>query len=182
MTDLDKANPQFTIAIRGYDRYQVDEYLLRMQQLLADAEERTRRAEATETASPHAEVAPRIAQIFELATVEADEYRADAEDQARRLTGTARAKAEKMMRSAKQAAETIAQRSLEEHSELLGELAEERDQMRAEVVLLERQRTELAAHLRRLLDAIGKFAAVADEAPRPDDGARTRQLKAVASN
>jgi cell division septum initiation protein DivIVA len=182
MTVLDKDNPQFTIAIRGYDRYQVDEYLLRMQQLLGEAEERTRAAESHQDRT-HDDVGPRVAKIFELAAEEADDMRDEADHEARETTAKARMRAEKIVRSAREAAESITQRSRAEHSELLADLSDERDQIRAEVELLERQRTELASHLRRLHDAIGRLGVVAEEAaPRPDENARTRPLKAVAAS
>jgi len=54
MTDLPKTQPEFTAAIRGYDRVQVDEYVERLHLLLGDAEERVRAAEDDLEFSRHA--------------------------------------------------------------------------------------------------------------------------------
>jgi cell division septum initiation protein DivIVA len=180
MTVLDKTNPEFTIAIRGYDRFQVDEYIARLQRLLDSAEERARAAEAQ---TGHAGVGPRIDRIFELAVAEADELREQAKHDAEHRRASAKAKADAVVRNAKRVAADYENHARDEHAGLMGELASERDQLRAEVMLLERQRGELASHLRRLHEAIGRFAAVADEpGPDPDDGVGTRQLKAVVAS
>ena len=162
MTDLDKANPEFTIAIRGYDRLQVDEYLYRLQQLLAAAEERVRMAEKH---TEHSAVGPRVAQIFELANAEADDIRDEAEREVKARVTQARQKAEKIVRGAKRAAAEAAEQARRDHDELIATLSDERDAVRAEVVLLEKQRGELLADLRKLHGALGDVARVAGLAP-----------------
>jgi hypothetical protein len=180
MTDLDKDNPEFAIAIRGYDRFQVDDYISRLQLLVEHAEERARAAEAQ---AGHASVGPRVAKIFELAIAEADSLRDGAAQEAEQRSESAKQRADKIVRAAKQVAADFEAHAREEHDALVIELAAERDQMRAEVMLLERQRSKLAGHLRRLHEAIGRFAAVADDAePSADDTTQTRALKAVVSN
>src|SRR5258708_38312316 len=74
-TDLPKPQPEFTAAIRGYDRVQVDEYVERLHLLLGDAEERVRAAEDDLEFSRHATVGPRVSQIFDLAVAESQELR-----------------------------------------------------------------------------------------------------------
>jgi hypothetical protein len=79
MTDLDRRQPEFAIAIRGYDRLHVDEYIERLQKLVSEAEERARAAETNGEFSSHASVGPRISEIFELASAEARELHEKAE-------------------------------------------------------------------------------------------------------
>jgi cell division septum initiation protein DivIVA len=180
MTDVDKTHPEFAIAMRGYDRLQVDGYIERLTQLLQDADDRVRAAEAQ---TEHASVGPKIAQIFQLAMEEADELRQQGEREAEQRAAGARQRADKIVRTAKRLAADYETRARREHGELLGELAGERDELRAEVMLLERQRAELADHLRRLHDAIGRFAAVAEEpSAGREDTTQTRQLKAVGAS
>ena len=75
MTELAPTRPEFAASIRGYDRMQVENYVDRLQSLLAEAEERTRAAEAELEFSRHATVGPRVAQIFDLAVEESKELR-----------------------------------------------------------------------------------------------------------
>ena len=181
MTTVEESTtPEFAHAVRGYDRFQVDEYIARLQLLVENAEERVRSAEAQ---AGHAAVGPRVAQIFELAMAEANELREQAERETEQRAASAKQRADKVVRTAKQVAADYEAHIRDEHAELMNALAGERDQVRAEVELLERQRAELASHLRRLHEAIGRFAAVADDAEqRPEDGTKTRQLKAVVAN
>jgi DivIVA domain-containing protein len=46
MADIDQRHPEFAIAIRGYDRDQVDDYVRRLRELLAVAEDRARAADS----------------------------------------------------------------------------------------------------------------------------------------
>jgi hypothetical protein len=73
--------PEFTIAIRGYDKLQVDEYVTHLQEAVEDAEDRARAAESELEVTRHTTVGPRIGEIFELAVTEAKElqYRARSE-------------------------------------------------------------------------------------------------------
>src|SRR5579863_617264 len=67
--------PEFTVAIRGYDRAQVDEYIEYLQRLVASAQERARDAATEYVFDQHAAIGPRVAEIFALAEAEARDLR-----------------------------------------------------------------------------------------------------------
>jgi hypothetical protein len=71
--------PEFTAAIRGYDKLQVDEYVAHLQEFAEDAEARARAAESELEVTRHTTVGPRVGEIFELAVTEAK----DLQDRAR---------------------------------------------------------------------------------------------------
>src|ERR671921_159593 len=94
MSDLVEGHPEFAAAMRGYDRAQVDEYVVGLQTLVAEAEERARVAEAKLESGVHAEVGPRVTQIFDLAIAEAAELRARVQAQTDELLTDVRQRAE----------------------------------------------------------------------------------------
>ena len=167
MTDLDKHNPQFTLAMRGYDRLQVDDYIDRLRSLVADAEERARTAESELDFDRHATVGPRIAEIFDLAVAEAKELRERVDAQARTLLADAREQADRLLDEVHREAAELADRSRLEHGLLVEELERERSDREADVARLERRRQRLLGELRRLHDAIGSVAGLATS-PDPE--------------
>ncbi len=154
MTDLDTKHPEFTVALRGYDRIQVDEYVDRLQALLWEAEERAREAERGPMFQPQAELGPRLAQIFELAEAEAQDVRDHIERDARELLARARADARDIIDNAEMHAREKADRALKEHHEILAEFEHERDRIRAEVIGLERRREGVLSELQRLRELL----------------------------
>lgn len=150
MTDLDTRHPEFTIALRGYDRLQVDEYVERLQSLVLEAEERVREAESERVFDEHAQVGPRISQIFELAEEEAQELRGRLEREGKELREKARADARNIVEHAEQIAQEATDRQLGEHEQMLREFEQERDRIRQEVSALEQRKSSVLSELRRL--------------------------------
>jgi peptidoglycan DL-endopeptidase CwlO len=118
----------FDIAVRGFNRQQVTEYMTRSSQLLATLEQhlavaradvhRARseaeqahaetarlRAEHAETKPVHEEVSGRLSQILRLAAEEADQERATAESQIAKLHAESQAEAERLLTEARLAAD-----------------------------------------------------------------------------
>lgn len=169
MTDLDTRLPEFTSSVRGYDRRQVDEYIQRLQQITAEAEERARVAEAMQEDSGHADIGPRVAQIFELATAEARELRQQAREEASELIGDARRDAREIVQDANETAEQRADEALRAHGESMAEFAREEERARSRVEELDARREAVLGELRRLHDALGLASGVVT--PQLGDGA-----------
>ena len=168
MTDLDTRHPEFAVAIRGYDRLQVDEYIERLQNLLVEAEDRARSAESDDSLGAHAEVSPRVAQIFELAGEEARELREKVEREGKELVTTARKEAKAIIAAAQETARGTKEQGLRDHDAMLQEFEQERAQITAHVRELEAQKASVLAELRRLYDSLGAasgLAAVAQDRP-----------------
>ncbi len=118
----------FDIAVRGFNRQQVMEYMARSSQLLATLEQhlavaradvhRARseaeaaqtelarfRAQQAETKPVHEEVSGRLSQILRLAAEEADQERATAEEEIAKLHADSQAEAERLLTEARLAAD-----------------------------------------------------------------------------
>jgi cell division septum initiation protein DivIVA len=167
MSDLDKHNPQFTISIRGYDRLQVDDYIHRLQRLVAEAEERARAAESDLEFSRHTTVGPRVTEILELAVAESKELRDRVRQETDALIQEAQLQADHVLREGRLEAEELAERSRTDHQVLVGELTAERERRQTEVAELEDRKAALLAELRRLHNALGSVADLALEAGSP---------------
>lgn len=103
------APPDFAIALRGYDREQVDAYAAQMQHQLAEAATRVREADLS---GPHGgsvdeRLAGRLAAILKLAEEEAEARRAGAQRDARALLDRARVEAEQIREAATGAVEHV---------------------------------------------------------------------------
>lgn len=170
MTDLDTRRPEFTTAMRGYDRMQVDDYIERLQQMIQEAEERARAAESDSDSVTLTTVGPRVTEIFELATAEAREVRGQAKSEASRLLSDARREAKEIVERAGEEAARMLNAARQDHQTMLEEYELERERMQAEVDDLDDRRAGVLGELRRLHDmlaaASGFSAAVpASEAP-----------------
>jgi cell division septum initiation protein DivIVA len=160
-TKIGQSSPEFAVAIRGYDRLQVDDYLARLQRLLDEAEERARDAEAQLMSdSAHASVGSRVGEIFELALAEAREVRTAAEQEARGRVAAARASAEEILEEARAKAERITQESRAEQERLQVEYEDERARLRERLEELDRRRLHVLGELRRLYELLGSAAGV----------------------
>ena len=144
---------EFSIALRGYDRIQVDEYIDRLHALLEQAEDRVRRAEAPHDSAQVAEVGPRITQIFELAREEADELRERARNEANELVRRARHEADALLRA-----------NQDEWDRLLDEYEAERDRIRNEVRTLNERKSLVVGELRRLRETLGLASDISEDA------------------
>jgi DivIVA domain-containing protein len=160
MTDLDTRSPEFTAAIRGYDRAQVDAYIDHLQRLVSDAEQRARSAEAEYVFDEHASVGPRIAEIFALAEAEARELRDRVGGQASTLVTEARTEARAIVEAAERAAGELRGRVEREHVVMFAELEQERERIRGEVAILERRKAEAVGELHRLREVLGEAAGI----------------------
>jgi flagellar hook-basal body complex protein FliE len=100
MNQVSEERPQFAVAIRGYDRLQVDEYIARLVEMVAEADQRAREAEADLEYSRHTNVGPRVAQIFDLAVEEVRELRKQAAEAVEQLRKDARTEADEILTQA----------------------------------------------------------------------------------
>jgi DivIVA domain-containing protein len=169
MSDLNKANPEFTISIRGYDRIQVDEYIQRVHRLLDEAAERTRAAESELEFSRHTTVGPRVSEIFDLAVAEAKEIRTRIEEEERTRLAAASAQAKELIETASREADEVAARARREYDEMVTEMEAERDRSTTELTRLEQQKARLLGELRRLHDALGSVANLTESEPEAEE-------------
>src|SRR5271166_5647681 len=129
MSDVTKGRPEFTTAIRGYDRLQVDDYIERLHSLVAYAEQRTREAEAGLEFSHHANVGPRVSEILDLAVEESKELR-------ERIVTKARCEAQEIVESAHAQATAAREESQRERRHLVGNLKQLQEALGAAVDLI----------------------------------------------
>ena len=146
--------PEFTAAIRGYDKLQVDEYVAHLQEFAEDAEARARAAESELEVTRHTTVGPRVGEIFELAVTEAK----DLQDRARNESE------EKIAQGREMAAKIVAE-AHEREAEVAAEIEREKDEARTEIEAARRRaqleidqlrETKAALHgdLRRLQEVL----------------------------
>jgi cell division septum initiation protein DivIVA len=123
MSIRDQAAPDFSHALRGYDRPQVDEYLASVREYTIQVEDRARAAESAllqcqrELASSPgtAGISQRLAAILQLANEEAEEIRAQARAHAEATTQQAASEAEQTIDDANQMRDAI-QREIDDLS------------------------------------------------------------------
>jgi DivIVA domain-containing protein len=121
MSIREQEHPEFAQALRGYDRTQVDGYLLRLreyaieiedravaaEEALADAREETAEARRELAAAGGGELPDRLAHILDLAHEEAGEIRARAQNEADIVERTAREELDRARSEARADAERI---------------------------------------------------------------------------
>jgi cell division septum initiation protein DivIVA len=161
MSAANEERPQFAVAIRGYDRLQVDEYIDRLTEMVSEAEQRAREAEADLEYSRHTSVGPRVAQIFELAVEEVRELREQAAEEAERLRGSAQEEADEILVRVRFKAE-----------ELQAELDAELDRSRAAIDELDARKEESIRELRRLQEALSAAAGLVTLESEPAEAKR----------
>jgi hypothetical protein len=129
MSISERQAPDFSHALRGYDRAQVDEYLASYAEYSVHVEERARKAETAlaqcrrELASSPGTVgiSERLASILQLANEEAEEIRERARTESEAMTLAARSEAERTVNDALQHRDSI-QREIDELSDIREEL------------------------------------------------------------
>jgi cell division septum initiation protein DivIVA len=163
MSDLDKSQPEFTAAIRGYDRVQVDEYVERLHRLVAEAEQRARSAEDDLEFSRHATVGPRVSQIFDLAVAESQELRQRVQAEADELLDGARDNAERTRSAAREADLEMRAHTENERRDLVSEMDRQHAAAHQQLLVLEARRTQLMGELKRVHRALGAAAGIAGE-------------------
>ena len=161
MSAANEERPQFAVAIRGYDRLQVDEYIDRLTEMVSEAEQRAREAEADLEYSRHTSVGPRVAQIFELAVEEVRELRGQAAEEAERLRGSAQEEADEILVRVRFKAE-----------ELQAELDAELDRSRTAIDELDARKQESIRELRRLQEALSAAAGLVTLESEPAEAKR----------
>ncbi|NRQ35723.1 hypothetical protein HII36_28395 [Nonomuraea sp. NN258] len=113
----------FEVVMRGYNRRQVHDYMIRTRNQVRDLEERLARAidqaeqgrlelaearrRMVEAPQSYDDLSPRLAQILKLGEEEAAAKREDAESEATSLRENARAEADRLMTSARETADKI---------------------------------------------------------------------------
>ncbi|NUP76023.1 MAG: hypothetical protein HOV96_00550, partial [Nonomuraea sp.] len=113
----------FEVVMRGYNRRQVHDYMIRARNQVRDLEERLARAidqaeqgrvelaearrRMVEAPQSYDDLSPRLAQILKLGEEEAAAKREDAETEATSLRESARAEAERLVTSSRETADKI---------------------------------------------------------------------------
>jgi hypothetical protein len=147
MNQVNEERPQFAIAIRGYDRLQVDEYIDRLTEMVAEAEQRARQAESDLEHSRHLSVGPRVTEIFELAVEEVRDLREQAAEDVEEMRAAAQSEADQIIVRARDRAE-----------EVKAEIEAYRSRVEVELAELDAYKEESIRELRRLQDALGAAA------------------------
>ena len=170
--------PEFAIAMRGYDRLQVDDYIVKQAVWLNEAEVRVEGAETeltsikSERDSLVAQVAgleeeafkavppsfdelgERVARVLQEAWAAAAEMRQDAEKAAAEIASRTREDAAgeiaALVEDAKRESDDLVARSRAEADRLTGEAERRRRELRAEIAILTDQRDSAMAELSRL--------------------------------
>jgi DivIVA domain-containing protein len=173
------SHPEFAIAMRGYDRAQVDDYIARLQEWMAESQQRAETAEQNlshrERPTENNEAAARIAALVETALHEADSLtmraRAEADqelavtrEEAERLATAARAEADRLLSTARESAVVrvrVAQRSV---AELEQASQADRDQVAASAAAAYRQTEQAVAE--RMRDTEAKATEILAQARR----------------
>ncbi len=177
MTD-ESSLPEFAIAMRGYDRLQVDDYIVKQAVWLNEAEVRVEAAETElgslkgERASLRAQVASlqeeafktappsfdelgeRVGRVLQEAWGAAGDMRQDAEKAAEEIATRMREEAGRdvaaLMDDAKRESAELVTRSRAEADRLTGEAERRRRDLRAEIAILTDQRDSALGELARL--------------------------------
>jgi colicin import membrane protein len=160
MNAINPERPEFTAAIRGYDRLQVDEYIARLQDLVAEAEDRARAAESELEFSRHSTVGPRVTEIFELAVAEAKELQGKTTTECDRARSDARAEVDRLLTGADDEASRIKEQAERERAKVLTALETERRRKNQELERLDETKATMLAELRRLQDALAAAAGI----------------------
>jgi cell division septum initiation protein DivIVA len=169
MSDDIGGHPQFSSAMRGYDRLQVDEYVASLLASLGQAQERARVAEAEIGEGAPATIGPRVTEIFDLALAEVAELRERAQTEvadsrarvqaeAGEMLAGANRRCDDLVAAAERDAESITAQARAQREEMLTETERQRELASAQVIALERRKGRLVEELRRLQEALGSAA------------------------
>ena len=152
--------PRFASAMRGYDRVQVDDYVARLGEIVADAEERARLAESELEFSRHATVGPRVSQILDLAVEEAKDLRERVDAEVERMRSQARAECDELTARARDTSAQILAEAESARSDILADADAKRLAVLAEVERLDRSRGALLGDLERLQHVLADATSV----------------------
>jgi DivIVA domain-containing protein len=152
--------PEFAISMRGYDRLQVDDYVDRLVDIAADAEDRARVAESELEFSRHTTVGPRVSQILELAVEEGKELRERVAAEADRRRDEARAEADAIVTGARESAGLTRDEAERTREEILADADARRREVLAEVERLTENKVRLLGDLGRLQQLLAEATGV----------------------
>lgn len=197
--------PEFATAMRGYDRLQVDDYIVKQAVWLNEAQTRVEAAEtelvsleneraallakvtsleeqAFKTAPPSFdELGERVARVLQEAWTAAAEMRQDAENAAAEVASKAREEVADevaaMVEEAKRQSADLVTRSRAEADRLIGEAERRRRELRDELTVLTEQRDSALTELARLRS--GLEALFSMPAPDEDQARGTIDLRSV---
>jgi DivIVA domain-containing protein len=161
--------PEFATAIRGYDRLQVDDYIDRLIEITADAEERAGSAEAELEFSRHTTIGPRVGQIFDLAVQEAQELRERVGQEAEQTRTRTRREADETIARARKAADETTASAERRGRETIAGAEATRDEILREVEAVGEQKASLLADLERLQQVLAAATSAATGGPAPAD-------------
>ena len=176
--------PEFATAIRGYDKLQVDDYIDRLIEIMSDAEERGRTAEAELEFSRHATVGPRVGEIFELAVQEAQELRERITTEAEETRARSRREADETIARARKAAAETKSEAERTGRETMARAQASREKVLREVERLGERKAELLGDLERLqqmLAAATRSVTGADSEKRRPAGPKRSAGQAAAT-
>ncbi len=199
--------PEFATAMRGYDRLQVDDYIVKQAVWLNEAQVRVEAAEselvslenerasllsqvgslqeqAFKTAPPSFdELGERVGRVLQEAWAAATDMRQDAEKAAAEAASKARDEAAgemaAMVEDAKRQSEDLLAESRAEADRLTGEATRRRRELHAEIRVLTDRRDSALAELARLRS--GLEALFSAPSPGEDEPGQTIDLRAVES-
>jgi DivIVA domain-containing protein len=171
--------PEFATSIRGYDRLQVDDFIDRLVEIVVDAEERARSAEAELEFSRHTTVGPRVAQIMEMAVEEAKDLRERVAAETEEMRDGAREESDEMITRARRSAAETQAKAKRSAKQLIGRAEAIRDQVLGEVEALSERKVAILGDLERLQEALGAAAREA-MAGAADEGASRERPSAEA--
>jgi DivIVA domain-containing protein len=150
--------PEFATSIRGYDRLQVDDYLDRLIEIAADAEERARTAESELEFSRHTTLGPRVGEILELAVQEAKDLRERVSEETEEMHTTAREQEKEIIARARGTAAETQAKAKRAGKQMIARAEATRDQVLGEVEALSERKAAILGDLERLQEAIGVAA------------------------
>jgi DivIVA domain-containing protein len=166
--------PEFATSIRGYDRLQVDDYLDRLIEITADAEERARTAERELEFSRHTTVGPRVGEILELAVQESKELRERVAKETEEMRTTARKQEKEIVARARKAAAETEATAKRTGKQTIARAEATRDQVLGEVEVLNEQKAAILGDLARLQETIGIAVREAGAKSAKKDASRPR--------
>lgn len=166
--DSDRAQPQFAVVVRGYDRHQVDDYVGRLLEYLEEAEQRTRAAEQRAgTPAPPADsptpaangLATPRGTVPTVTSSSVGEHAAavlQSEERAARLRQVVEELLQRSRRHAEDQAETILRQARTDADRMLASTRDDIERGQVNQVRAERDRlvAELSTLLDRMRDAL----------------------------
>jgi cell division septum initiation protein DivIVA len=167
MNNREFEQPEFTASIRGYDRLQVDDYIVRLRAIAIEAEERAREAESELEFSRHATIGPRVSEIFDLAVAESKELRERVAAEADSMRAQARRDAEEILERARDLAMEIEADTKRGREEAIAEIDAAREEATNDLQATARQRAQHVADLHRLQESLASATRLVESGSAP---------------